>query len=743
VGKFKLTKRASLLAGAIAVLSLALAPAAAMAAAPSPPPYSVSLTYFGGTVSGVAPAAATGVTVTLLRTSTIRNPGSASGSAYTIWNTVGTFTATPATGAWTGSFPAGTTVLPGDEVEVKYAGTIANDPPASGSTPAPSPNQITISDGNSPIQPSDQSVSDVAGFESKSVVQTPSLLGDFVVDFDGSKIHCSAGDNWNASDGTFARTCEGIAGTDNVSPFASTNLGFSVTAGNGTTQTVSTAGVGETTTQQNTGAFSPAVTNANSLAITSMFAFDNWPNPTTNASENSTEIKISFPGPQLSVPLAPLSGATNTSTTPASALPTVDLGFGQTGLPSCTAILVFSEVTCFNLVPGTGYTVSNGSASGSFTVPAATAFAHQNPGTPIGFTPTPMDYPSSDYQALFVPSEGGAVLSGLAAGQTVTLSQSGRTLATIKVAALKFTSIRPLGDLLNGANGTTAGTCSPNLLVDFNSLDFCGSGGTIPSPNGLGDVSGLTEGNPIGTGETQVFLPGFENDPLGQTSIFTPFNMTAMLRYNDPITGSGGINDDNTANPDNGPTPVLPSTMSTDPVVFSYATLNPQTGATGAWVTLGNINVVGGLTLSPALPVGWYADQYTTTDTNGDSRTTQGEFYNQGSTTVLISPAACTAKVKGGGLKKATIAKAKKKKKKVSKTVTVTFSCTGTSGSHVALWIQRGSTVVADGSGTLKGGKAKILASATSGLKKGTYKLIEVTNSNGHSVEADHTLTLK
>ena len=89
---------------------LCVGASAAFAAGPS-----VSVTQFSKTVSGVAPAGVTSVTVDLLR-----NNVNTSGAV--VRNQVDTFTATVSSGAWSGSFATHAFSGSGDQVEVNYTG---------------------------------------------------------------------------------------------------------------------------------------------------------------------------------------------------------------------------------------------------------------------------------------------------------------------------------------------------------------------------------------------------------------------------------------------------------------------------------------------------------------------------------------------------------------------------------------------------------------------------------------------
>lgn len=439
--------------------------------------------------------------------------------------------------------------------------------------------------------------------------------------------------------------------------------------------------------------FVPAVTAGEPIEVTVPIATD---------PDGTTQINLSAPGPQLSLERAPLPIAP--PLTPAA---TQQI----TGLASCQAYLVINEAVCRNLTPGS-YTLTDGASVFPVTVP------------PVVVKP-PQD--GVNVQTLFVPRQAGAVVPGLAGGQTLTLSQNGFALTTLKVAPLKLSSSEPLGDLLNGANATTTGNCGAGLFLveSGTNPDLCTSGGALPSPNNLtGVTTSLSENDETSLGTTTVMLPQFTlQQPADGTALFTPFVVTAQLRYTDPLAQAAQAD---TPAPAVGARPVIASTASNDKAVFSYAKL----GST-KFTTLGNANVAGGVQLPPTLPIGVYDGRWTVSDPAGNSYSYDITFYNEGSTSGNLAAPKCSAKAK--------LPRGKKGKSSVGK---VTFRCTTSTGARVALWIQRGTTVVADGSGAARHGKVTIVLSGT-GIKKGTYQLIEVVDLSGRSSESNKTLKLK
>jgi hypothetical protein len=499
-------------------------------------------------------------------------------------------------------------------------------------------------------------------------------------------------------DNGFFMTADGKTIFCNNGFFGNLCSGFSATVGSGSPQTAPPG--------SNSVTFPTGVTGSNGNVTVKM----------KDAAFDGTIVTVTAPGPLLSVQQPGTTGPYGIHPNP------IPL-FGQ---PTCSAYLVLSEVVCTNLTPGT-YTLTDGSASPiTLTVPAATLA----PSVPV-----------------FVPREAGATVPGLAGGQQVVLSQGGVKLTTLTVDGLKVASATPLGDLLNGANTTVSGSCSTGLFLADSVPDLC-TGATIPTPNSLGFSSKTVFGQLDDTslGSTIVQLPSVPfSTPTSNESVITPFIVTALARYTDPLAQLAA---DNTPFPPVGPPPVVPSTASADPVLFQYAPLGGTT-----FTTLGNVNVAGGLALPSTVPSGAYNGRFIEADTGGNLYSFDTAFYVQGASAVntppVTGPPAPSCKASGKGFKiKVQLAridakkKAKHKKKKKSANKTVTISCTSTvSGGRVAVWLSRANKVIADGSGVVSKGKVSIKLTAK--FVKGTYQLIEVIDSAGKTTEAAHTVTLK
>jgi len=495
----------------------------------------------------------------------------------------------------------------------------------------------------------------------------------------------------------------GVAGTVSISPDGSTitcndcSDGFQASVAGGPPQQSSGDAL----------MFSTPVTASQPVQVTA-----------EDLSAENTQVNLSFPAPQLSLAEKPLATAPSGTTAGA---------YQIRGLPWCDAYLAIDEVACHNLTPGS-YTLTDGSQSRQITVPPAVVMPAQD---------------NDVLQSLFVPQEAGAAMPNLAGGQTVTLSQGSRVLSSLTVDSLKLGSSLPLGDLLNGANATTTGSCSPGRFIQDGTTDplnpeaynpdLCTLAGGLPTVNNLTDLAtSLTENDETSPGSTTVMLPQFAlQQPAAGAAVFTPFTVTAQLRYTDPLKR---IMQDNTQTPFLGAPAVVASTRSSDTAAFAYAPLGSS-----KFRTLGNANRPGGVQLPASLPIGAYDGRWTVSDQVGDSYQRDIVFYNQGARSGNLAAPKCTVKVKGAGLRHASIARARAA---TSAATTATFHCIATARAGVALWLQRGSTVIADGSGIAKHGKVTIRMAATN-IRKGTYQLIEMITLNGQTSQTSHILKLR
>jgi hypothetical protein len=445
--------------------------------------------------------------------------------------------------------------------------------------------------------------------------------------------------------------------------------------------------------------FTTPVTNANSVLATAQFT-------RTFGASGSTIVNLTGPAGLLSV---------QTSQEAAQTPPTVDSS--HRGLPVCAAFLVTSEVVCSNLTPGS-FPVSFGSFTGTLNVPS-----------PTWFTDRQNQIPS--VAAISVPGLGGGGLFKVMSGTHTLTSLTVQKQLTLQVSS-------PFGDLLNGSNTTFSGTCVPGIFLN-DGTDLCTPGGAFPSPNDFGfdDPGQFDE---TSNGDTEVDLPfTAARAPTNRESIHTPFQVYDMLRYTDHVA-QAQADDTRTFV---GPSPVVPSSPSPAKAIFSYAPL----GST-SFTTVGDANQAGGVTL-PTLTPGPYVGRFSTQDARGDSSTFDFLFFDQGNATGPAGqspqgpPApVCSAKVSGALKARATIAARRKPR---SKAVKLTFTCRSSSNrARVALWLERGNSIIADSSGVVSRGSARIvITGTTSTIKKGTYRLVELIDLNGLATEATRTLSLR
>jgi hypothetical protein len=347
-----------------------------------------------------------------------------------------------------------------------------------------------------------------------------------------------------------------------------------------------------------------------------------------------------------------------------------------------------------------------------------------------------------------IPSQAAsAPFADVRAGDQLKLSVGAHILTALAVNPFTVSRSSPLVDLQNDEAIFVTGTCTGAQF--FSDGEFC-PGGPIPALNNLGftEVSlpfffGLRAiglGETLGqlddtsAGNTQIDMPDMSyRSPQGGESVRTPFTAVALARFNDPAT-LVAFND---AAPGVGFT-IPPSNASAAPVTFSVARLGSS-----SFVNLGNANRPGGVTVSNLAP-GTYVGRFTLTDSRGDVNSIDNAFTVSPPAKVGPTPPSCKAKASRKGFK-ATISAAKRRKPKSKKkptTVSLTLTCsTSASGARVALWVEKGSSVVADGSGVVKHGVAKIALAGT--LKRGTYRLVEVIDADGFANTATHTLKIK
>ncbi len=137
-------------------------------------------------------------------------------------------------------------------------------------------------------------------------------------------------------------------------------------------------------------------------------------------------------------------------------------GFTPTGFPTCTADLGMQTVTCSGLVPGSSYTIADGSRHVA--------------GKATGTDSAPPVAPGTVSEPLAIRR-----------GDTVTLSNGARVLTTLHVASLQV-------HIDGNADAVTSGKCTPNLYwgAPLN---------TAPTNLAAGEPSSPDGGGTAGTGE--------------------------------------------------------------------------------------------------------------------------------------------------------------------------------------------------------------------------------------------------
>jgi hypothetical protein len=403
------------------------------------------------------------------------------------------------------------------------------------------------------------------------------------------------------------------------------------------------------------------------------------------------------------------------SPVPAGAIPPV---LTATGEPRCTYYLVTSAAVCVHLTQGI-YTLIH--RRGTSTLGSAL-----------------LTVPGQSAQAGQVPTLAAARVPGVAGGDQLQLVLGPRILTTLTVNPLTVNYSLAGKDLENGVFGSVTGTCTPGIYFTDRE-DLCPVG-TITMPNNLGDSSvtlfGVSSSGQLlgqlddtSAGSTEVDIPEVAfSVPGNRVRVNTPSTAFAIARYNDPLPLADFANSLPAVG---GLVPVsLPSSA---PVQLSIAPV----GST-AFRGLGNANQMGGVTIASLAP-GPYVARFSLFDGRGDVSTFESLFV--GDASPPAGPTASRCSVRASGHTKATLA-ARKRRKPSSHQVTLTVSCPSrTRGTHIALFLQRGSTIVASGTGVTGRGPARIKLKGK--LVSGMYLLIEVLGSGSAATESTRTLTLK
>jgi hypothetical protein len=378
--------------------------------------------------------------------------------------------------------------------------------------------------------------------------------------------------------------------------------------------------------------------------------------------------------------------------------------------PDCDFYLNTTEAVCHQLTPG-AYTLAH--IRGPATLASQT-----------------LTVPTRAATSSLIPSQAASTpFANVAAGDQFRLMAGPRVLTTLTVNPFTVDRLAPFG-LLSDAVVTISGTCTPQIFFPFDSV-LC-PGGTIPPNTSLGGANLSLRGsgfNFIGGSEdlgqlddtspggTEIDMPSVAlHIPGDESGVRVPFVVLAFTGYNEPRALVANENN----RPANGPTPTLASTPSNAPVNVSIAPLGSS-----SFRSLGNANRPGGITVGTLAP-GIYIERFALTDSRGDVNTFEDEFVVEPGPPAGPTVATCGARSSS----------------RHGKITAVHLTCASpNSGARVVVWLQRGSTVVADGVGTVRHGAATI--TLTGSFKRGTYTLVELVNAGGTASQSTHALKLK
>jgi hypothetical protein len=387
---------------------------------------------------------------------------------------------------------------------------------------------------------------------------------------------------------------------------------------------------------------------------------------------------------ELTTPVSGFTGDSDLTTISDAGLVGEGFNPGQSdGAPTCDADLVTGLITCDGL-NGAAFTVSNGTSS------------------------APLTKSQLSSHAGFVEDEGRVFLTGVAAGQAITLKESGitRTLTTLHTGTLQVAF-----DLVND----TSGSCQPNKPFGFGDTS-CPASGTFTAGDGgqtqlLDDLSG---------GETVLNVPTLSG--------LIPSSLDAIA--GGIFTSYGDLsNIGSTAQ-------ILTATSSVVLTIVPHGGGSPAftVGMTPSSDALGPFeaaNVTG-------LAQGRYFANWALKDSHGDTRTYSNEFAVEPANTGAAgatgaqgapgqqgpagtsSEVKCTTKTKGKG---------KKKKKHTTCKVSVLAP-----GSHtVSVEVSRGKKTLATGTAVVRAGVAHVTLRRRGALRHGRYLITFVSSAHGHA----------
>jgi hypothetical protein len=317
----------------------------------------------------------------------------------------------------------------------------------------------------------------------------------------------------------------------------------------------------------------------------------------------------------------------------------------------------------------------------------------------------------------------------VAAGDQFRLTAGSHVLTTLTVNPFTINRLDAYAQV-SDPPVTVSGSCTPQMFFNVG-FGFC-QGGAIPQPSFLGEANvSLSAGGSVivggsedvgqlddtSPGGTEIDMPSTAfHIPADQLSVRTPFVVLALARYNEPRALVANSNN----RPVNGPTPTRASTTSNAPINVSIAPLGSS-----SFRSLGNANRAGGIVVSTLAP-GIYVERLTLTDSQGDVNAFDDVFAVEPGPPAGPSVATCKTRTSA----------------RHGKITAVRLTCASpNSGARVVVWLQRGSTVLADGVGTVRHGVAKI--TLTGSFRRGAYRLVELIAVGGAASESTHALKLK
>lgn len=337
--------------------------------------------------------------------------------------------------------------------------------------------------------------------------------------------------------------------------------------------------------------------------------------------------------------------------------------FNPTGFPSCTADLEFQAVACTGLVPGRTYGIADGGEQ--------TSGAADSSGTVI------------------------APLT-IRRGDVISLSSSSTTLTTLHVAHLRV-------DLFADQTLIAGGSCQPGdyfgaplggfpLTAEAGAPTSTANGGVAltgdvcPSNGHAAELStaDISQTDDRSGGQTETEVPDIEDtSPVDGEDVYGRFTVQAT----------------------SGVAAVQGMVVPTDAFSRISATIFPETGGSAEFRTP-NVDTARGVAVAGLVP-GPYVIEFTVTDVNGDTRTGGIRFNEQ---RLSLPKAKVVCRLTGAG---ATQVGCK-----------VRFPQLIALRGKVALTLTRAGTLVGQGRGRVKKGKATVTMPRLSSASSGAWRVV-------------------